>query len=305
MILSQYVEMILTNRTHSKLTKKYKLNKDLKVGEIAKIPISILSKSSNYKIDITCDYCDKKLKVPYKRYNTNTKVISKYACSSKECSNQKIKDVCQVKYGVDNPFQVDFVKEKSKETLIEKYGVKHPMFMQETKNKIKETCLERYGVDSYTKTDECKEKKVKTYIEKYGTNHESKTKSGQAKRKETRIKNGNQIPDELLDEFYIYRRLVDNKLDLIREEFIKNWSGYDYYDGEYIRDNLNLKSSNRLYPSIDHKTSVYYGFLNNIDIDTISSIDNLCVTKSYINSKKRELNESDFIEKYKLKKKDQ
>jgi hypothetical protein len=302
MIISKEVEMPLTNRTFNKLVKKYNLSKDLKVGDIAKIPLSILSKSSHYEIDITCDYCNKPLRLPYKRYNLTTKLVNKSSCSSIECSNQKIKDVCQAKWGVNNPFQVEEIKDKIKETLVEKYGVEHPMFLELTKDKIKETCLEKYGVSSYTKTDECKKKKVKTYIEKYGAEHDAKTELGKEKRKNTRIERGNQIPDELLDKFYIYRRLVDNKLDLIRGKIIVDWSGYDYYDDEYIKDNLKLKSSDRLYPTIDHKTSVYYGFLNNISVDEISHINNLCITKSYLNSKKRDLNEDDFIKRYKIKK---
>lgn len=297
MLVSKYVEMPLTNRTFFKLVKKYNL-KNVSIGDIAKIPIEKLATSSHYEVEVTCDYCDVLLKIPYKRYTLNTKVVNKISCSNINCSNQKIKDVCQEKWGVDNPFQVDSIKEKIKETLNDKYGVDHPMFLEETKNKIKETCLERYGVTNYTKTKECKEKKIKTNLGKYGVEHESKTKSGQEKRKLTRIKRGNQVPDELLDEFYLYRRLVDNKLDLIRKKVIEEWSGYDYYDGEYIKEYLKLNPNDRLYPSIDHKISVYYGFMNNISVDDISDINNLCVTKTYINSKKRDLNEIDFIEKH-------
>jgi hypothetical protein len=97
--------------------------------------------------------------------------------------------------------------------------------MNETKEKIKETCLQRYGETSYTKTDEYKKKTIETSLIRYGVDHHSKTKDGQEKRKNTRIKKGNQVPDDLLDDFYIYRRLVDNKLDLIREKFIEDWSG--------------------------------------------------------------------------------
>lgn len=96
--------------------------------------------------------------------------------------------------------------------------------------------------------------------------------------------------------------MIDNKLDLIRDNVIESWSGHDYYDGEYIKDNLKLDSKDRLYPSIDHKISVHHGFMNNINVDEISNIENLCVTKSYINSKKGSLSEFEFIEKYKIKK---
>jgi hypothetical protein len=188
MIISEYVEMLLTNRTFKKIVERYKLSSDLKIGDVAKIPINKLSKSSHYEINITCDYCNKELKVPFKRYNLNTKDVNKYACSSKECSNQKIKDVCQVKWGVDNPFQANFIKEKIKETLLDKYGSEHPMYIEETKEKIKKTCLERYGETSYTKTNEYKEKVTKTNIEKWGVNWTLQSKEIREKGKKTNLK---------------------------------------------------------------------------------------------------------------------
>ncbi len=39
-----------------------------------------------------------------------------------------------------------------------------------------------------------------------------------------------------------------------------------------------------MYPSIDHKISLFYGFENNMNPEEIGSIDNLCITKRYINS---------------------
>jgi hypothetical protein len=165
MLVSKYVEMPLTNRTFKKLVKKYNL-KNVNIGDLAKIPIDDLATSSHYEVEVTCDYCGVLLKIPYKRYNLNTKDVNKISCSSINCSNQKIKDVCQSKWGVDNPFQVESIKDKIKETLNEKYGVDHPMFLEETKNKIKETCIDKYGETSYTKTKECKEKIIKTNLER-------------------------------------------------------------------------------------------------------------------------------------------
>jgi hypothetical protein len=48
MIISEYVKMILTNRTYKKLVNMYNLNNDYKIGDVVKIPISILSKSYLY-----------------------------------------------------------------------------------------------------------------------------------------------------------------------------------------------------------------------------------------------------------------
>jgi len=71
-----------------------------------------------------------------------------------------------------------------------------------------------------------------------------------------------------------------------KNQLFEGWNGFDYYDGEYIRDNLSLVGQHGDYPTIDHKVSVYYGFINNISPEEISSLENLCLTKRRINSKK-------------------
>jgi hypothetical protein len=48
------------------------------------------------------------------------------------------------------------------------------------------------------------------------------------------------------DLFKIYRRKVRYKTDLLRVEIFKNWNGYDYYDGEYIKDNFYLDKNYQL-----------------------------------------------------------
>jgi hypothetical protein len=295
MIISEYVEILLDNRNFKKYTKKYDIPSTYKIGDTYKIPIYKLTKGSNYLVDVSCDYCGVILNVSYKRYNSLIKTINKYSCSAKDCSNKKIKDVCQIRYGVDNPFQVEFIKDKIKDTLNDKYGVSHPMFLQETKDKIKNTNLEKYGVINYTKTDEYKEKTINTNLEKYGVEYEQKTIEGQYKRKKTRIERGLQIPDELVSEYRRYRLCANRYLSRNKKNILCNWDGFDYYDGEYIKDNFNLKPEDRLYPHFDHKISVAYAFKNNLDIEIINNLDNICITKQWINGLKKEMNEKDFI----------
>jgi hypothetical protein len=257
-----------------------------KVGDVIIIDIKHLTNGSKTIVDICCDYCGIDLKVPFKRYNLSTKNINKYSCTNKECSNQKIIEVCQYKYGVDNPFQSEDVKRKSKETLLLKYGAEHPMYIEEIKDKIKKTNIDKYGVSYYVKTEECKDKIKIANIDKYGVSHHSKTELGKEMRKETRIKRGLQIPDDKLSEFYKYRRKVDNLTNIVKKNILENWDGYDYYDNEYIKENFNFNKNDRLYPHFDHKISVIYGFKNNIDPSEISNIDNICITKQWINGLK-------------------
>jgi hypothetical protein len=86
--------------------------------------------------------------------------------------------------------------------------------------------------------------------------------------------------------FKKYKHQVNKFTNRNKEELFLNWNGLDYYDGEYINNNLKLHNSNPSYPTIDHKISIFYGFQNNISPEEMGKIDNLVITKRCINSKK-------------------
>ena len=65
-------------------------------------------------------------------------------------------------------------------------------------------------------------------------------------------------------------------------------------DPEEMAIFLNEYSSTYNLPSIDHKISIYYGFVNKIDPSIIGDIKNLCITKRSINKKKGILSEDVF-----------
>lgn len=233
------------------------------------------------------------------------------------------------RYGVESYFQTEEMRErnrkwmssdefkiKSKETLIEKYGFDSYSKTEDFKNtindkkelilsKMKETCLERYGVDWISKSDNWKEKyflnsrkiinKIKqTCLEKYGVDNVSKVKSVMKKIMNTKYVNGTSVHSDLLDDWEIYKRNVNRLTKRVKKELYENWDGYDYYDNEYIRENANLYYTDKNYPTIDHKISVFHGFSNGISEEEISGIDNLCITKRSINSMKNSKIEADF-----------
>ena len=167
MIISKYIELVITSRNIKKISKM--LNKQPTIGETVFLPVEKLTYGSTYIVDVSCDYCNKQFKMEYKKYNLSTKDIKKISCNNKNCSNIKIKEVCLYKYGVENPFQLEDVKNKSKKTLNEKYGVDYPIQSNIIKEKIKQTNLEKYGVENYTKTIEYLEKTKIKNLEKYGT----------------------------------------------------------------------------------------------------------------------------------------
>jgi hypothetical protein len=233
------------------------------------------------------------------------------------------------KYGVDSFFKTDMMRDlnrkwmssdsfrqKSKKTILEKYGVdsysktdEFKLRIKENKDeiltKIKNKFLDIYGVDWFSKTDEFKNKMFKnkseiinkiksTCIERYGVDNVSKLNTVQStirKRKEDR---NIIIPDILLSDWNLYKREVRKLTNRVKVKLYQNWDGFDYYDNELIKGYLSYNNTHRFYPTIDHKISVYFGFINNIDPIEVGSLENLCITKRFINSMKGRLIEDNF-----------
>ncbi len=110
----------------------------------------------------------------------------------------KRKTTCIEKYGVENPFQSDDVKQKIAQTNIERYGYAFSMQNEDVKKKAIETnrtrygcdyasqskgfrerytntCREKWGVDAYTQSEEHKAKIVSACREKWGVDNYSFT----------------------------------------------------------------------------------------------------------------------------------
>lgn len=96
-------------------------------------------------------------------------------CSPKCCGEYNIdksaiirKDTVNAKYGCDNVFQLDEIKEKIMNTSLEKYGCEYPNQSKMVKDKIIQTCREKYNVDYYLQSDISLEKRKQTNLVKYG-----------------------------------------------------------------------------------------------------------------------------------------
>lgn len=179
-----------------------------------------------------------------------------------------------------------FTKKVEKSNL-QKYGVEHTSKLEYFQNKWKQTNIEKYGCENVFQNEEIKEKIRQFYRDNYNAERNTQVKY-------VRDNNG-WIPDEELSDYKKYNRLCRKYTNRNKKILFKNWDGYDYYDSEYIKDNFVYNFKNYNYPTIDHKISIKCGFLNNIDEHIISSIDNLCITKSGLNSLKRIKIEDEFI----------
>jgi hypothetical protein len=94
--------------------------------------------------------------------------------------------------------------------------------------------------------------------------------------------------------FRRYKNDVRRYTKRATKQLFLEWDGYDYYDGQFIKEYLSENPNSDIYPSIDHKLSVYYGYKNGLPAETIGNISNLCITKRIINSTKRDLISEDF-----------
>jgi hypothetical protein len=260
--------------------------------------------------------------------------LLKYGVSNPNKSKEirdKIKKTNIEKYGVDTYFKTRKSKEfnrvwmssdefrvKSKKTMLKKYGVdsysksdefkriisdKIPMIV----SKIRQTFIEKYGVDSYFKTKEFKDsidwtewnkKRIKTCLDKYGVDNVSKLPHINEKILKSKLERGKILPPEVIGEWLSYKREVRKITNRNKKKLYEEWNGLDYYDRELIKGYSSFSDKHRFYPTIDHKISIYYGFINKIPSDYIGSFENLCITKRYINSIKNILIESDFLAKF-------
>lgn len=118
------------------------------------------------KLRAICDYCGKEYIVSASDYWRHHNEFGDVC--SKKCGAQKLKNVCESKYGVDNPMKVEAIKQKSQETCLEKYGVTNINLLPQTADKKRQTFLSKYGVDNPMKCPEIKQKAIDTNMKKYG-----------------------------------------------------------------------------------------------------------------------------------------
>lgn len=146
-----------------------------------------LPEGSNKKIDAICDFCEKEVKISYKLYNRSYSKGNKFSCSRK-CAYEKRKEILLLSEGVENPSQLDEIKEKRKKTNLDRFGVEHAFQSEIIKIKIKETTIKKYGVDNYTKTDGYKERVKETNLKKWGVEWALQSEEIKEKSKKTNLK---------------------------------------------------------------------------------------------------------------------
>lgn len=274
MVLTKEIQVKVIGKTLSYFRNLgYKVN----VNENILIPIEHLNRKSRIKVEVKCDVCDQKKFLPYQKYTKSLDNYDYYSCSQK-CSVDKCKNTFLSNWGVDSPMKIEQIKQKGKNTKFSKYG-------NENYNNFDAICntkIERYGDKFFSN----KEKTKKTLYDKLGVENVMHLEHIKNKVKKSKIERGIMMPDDLLNDFKVYKRNVNRVTRNNKIKLFELWNGFDYYDNEYIYENLSRDPMDRFYPTIDHKISIYQGFINKIDYKKIGSLENLCITKKFLNSKK-------------------
>lgn len=113
------------------------------------------------------------------------------------------------RYGVENVFQLDTIKNKSKKTNMEKYGVEYISQSTEIQKFIKMRNMERYGSEHHLQNKEILEKQIQTNINRYGVSNISKLDSVKIKKMKTCLENtGSKYI--FLDESFQKRMITNN-----------------------------------------------------------------------------------------------
>lgn len=120
-------------------------------------------------------YCDKCSKIKHQN-NIKQSVLKKYGVENVFQSNEIKEKLIQTnisKYGTPSPNQNELIRQKTKNTCLEKYGVENPLKSQDIKMKIEKTCIEKYGVNNPLKSNIVREKAKIYYLNKYGVEYNS------------------------------------------------------------------------------------------------------------------------------------
>lgn len=175
MLKHEIIKIKLSNKNIS----YYKLvlnNNNLSVNDAIDILSDRISNGSSIKITGICDICGSEKKISKKSYNIQSNFSKGIFTCSKKCSLLKSKKTNLEKWGVENPFQSEEIKEKIKKTNKRKYGVCNPQQCDSIKKKTKKTNLEKWGYESVSKSEIVKNKVIRTNNIKFGVDYPSMNK---------------------------------------------------------------------------------------------------------------------------------
>ena len=170
---------------------------------------------------------------------------------SEECGfklrPQNTKQTCIAKYGVENVFQLESVKDISKQTILNRYGVENVQQCKEIHERSKKTLFERYGHSNFGGGEEAKKKMKQTKLLHYGSENYINVEKIRATKLE---RYGNA--------YYI-------NIEAIRKTCLERFGTVSYLQSplykvkaeEYKKKTLETKKKNKTYTSSKAESYVY------------------------------------------------
>lgn len=138
-----------------------------KLKDTFEAKVEHLTRCSRAKVLVKCDYCGKEYECVWQHYYSKKvhSILPTDAC--KDCCELKAVEAIETKYGSFS--EMHFASdEKRKRTNMEKYGCDNPFGNEEIKQKIKNTNLEKYGYECAMQHPDVVKKGQQTCLEKYG-----------------------------------------------------------------------------------------------------------------------------------------
>ena len=177
------------------------------IGDEFEIDYHDLPVRSGIKVLCQCDFCPNTFFREYKKV-VNQKII---VCLDHKY--EKFKITFKEKYGVENPFELQSVKDKIEKTSLERYGTKNPAQSEIVKQRIKETNLRIFGVEWAVASPSVRQKSKETMLKRYGVDCALKSPIIREKIKETLLRD------------YGVEYITQSKI--IKQKIAKSYRKYD------------------------------------------------------------------------------
>jgi hypothetical protein len=179
------------------------------------------------------------------------------------------------------------VLEKKRQTNIKNHG--NPNYRNI--EKYVDTCMLKYNKPNALSKGTVPFLKRNATVKAMGVDNVLQLPEVREKINKTNAKSGRCIDaddSEKHKEYINYTKAVHILSKRNYKKLYNNWDGYDYYDGEYIKNNYNIFKYREdvEYPTVDHLKSVIYCFLNGISAKECADLNNLAITKKIHNIRK-------------------
>jgi hypothetical protein len=167
-----------------------------------------------------------------------------------ESKNNKIRNTCRKKYGVNHIMQVKNIRDKVEKTNLKRYGGIAPIHNQTVKDKMKATNLKRHGVEFASQNSKVKQKIKATFLKRYGVEHALQVPKFIKKAKKTLHKNFGVSHNS-------YSRKIRNKR---KETTRKNYGVDHHYQDTKVFYKLKINLYRTKYIYIQGKKFAYQGY---------------------------------------------